>query len=147
MSIDLSKSLAELTNTDWGPPPAGASSLIHERHLLHRTPISQLSQEALVRLLRAGINLPILIPAAIMRVEQDQDLQGVLESILEALDYSWEEHHSLVHRVRACIGAVLNDLQQWDGSEESSFAGLQRRCALYRAWAHFELRLSSILPE
>lgn len=55
MLIDLSKSLAELTGTDWGLPPSDCGEMVRLRHQLRRTALSSVTDEELARLIEIGV--------------------------------------------------------------------------------------------
>lgn len=144
MHIDASKSLAELTGVDWGPPPQQASSLVQERYVWHRMPLAALPAQALIRFIKCGIDTKIVLPFAISCVEANQDQLDLLHAILGEDDFPWGRNPDLLQRVRRCIDQAISDLNQWDGTPEILQEANHELYLLYRVWMRIELKLSSI---
>jgi len=138
--MDASKSLAELSGTDWGQAPAAASTLIRERHEFRRTPISQLTRPAFVRLLDIGGDYAILIPLALERLCREPEATDLLCAVLRADTFEWRHHPEFVHRVRDAVSATLNDI----GQTTDDLERLSLEAAVYRFYSRFERNLSSV---
>jgi len=144
MELDQTKSLAELTGVDWGPPPENVSTSVTSRHLWHRQPLKELPDAAVLRFVRSAIDLEFVIPLAVERLERNPELFGVLVSVLKANTYPWELQPLLVNRLRECVSSALSDLNHWDGDEKICAEASAHRAAICRSWAYFEVRLSKI---
>jgi hypothetical protein len=142
--IDQTKSLAELTGVDWGPAPEGVSTSVRTRHEWHRLPLHELPDAALLRFVQSGIDLAITIPLAIDRLQKDRELFGLLNAVLKEDEFPWEANPSLVNHLRNCVFGSLDELDEWDGSEEIASTAMSNRSAVCEAWAMFELRLSKV---
>ncbi|HTH46000.1 MAG TPA: hypothetical protein VMB21_00685 [Candidatus Limnocylindria bacterium] len=140
MEIDVTKTLAEITGIDWGPPPDGASSLIQERHSLRRLPIAQLSNPGIVRFLDMGCDHKFLIPIALARLKLDPEAVGLLCAVLRTVDFDWRSHPEWAVKLRELAGQVLNGVAQIDDDLERAATD----AAIYRFWTHFEIELSSV---
>ncbi len=138
--MDTSKSLAELTGTDWGPPPPAASSLIQERHVFRRTPLKNLTDNALMRLLDIGCEYEFLIPLALQRLTITPEAIGLLCSVLAVESFDWRLQPQLVECVRDRVSAALNDTAQINDDWER----LSSDATIYRFYSGFERRLSAV---
>jgi hypothetical protein len=110
--MDTSKSLAELSGTDWGPAPPAASELIRERHNYRRTPIRDLTEHGLIRLLNLGFDNDFLVPAAVRRLKDEPDSIKLLCAVLRADTFDWRATPPLVEEVREAVGAALSEVGQ-----------------------------------
>ncbi len=139
-SIDISKSLAELTGVDWGAAPAEAGTLVRERHEIRRTPIRALPHAAIVRFLDMGSDSDILVPVALDRLREDSEAVGLLCAVLRAELFDWRRHPELVVRAREAVDAALNQIAQITNGLER----LQYEAAVWRFYALFERGLSIV---
>jgi len=73
MSPDETKSLTQLTGTDWGSAPADAKTLVRESHEFRRTPLQDLPTLALKRLLSLDFQSDSthLIPYCLKRIAEE----------------------------------------------------------------------------
>jgi hypothetical protein len=94
-----SKSLAELSGVDWGPPPRGASLLVQERHALRRKPIRDLYTEDLRRLLDIGCEEGFLVPVALERSKVGENV-ALLCALLRVRSYGWRSHAEQLQKLR-----------------------------------------------
>jgi hypothetical protein len=130
---DTSKSLAELSGVDWGPPPAGASELARERHELRRRPIRDLSTEELRRFLDMGCDATLLVPIALERSDVSESL-ALLCALLRVRDYDWRGHAEVLEAVRHQVYRADNLLSQIEGDLDT----LATQVAIWRLYAEFE---------
>ncbi len=135
--MDVSQSLAELSGIDWGPAPATASELIRERHDFRRTPLKDLTDAGLVRLLDLG-DETLLVPFALERLRERPEAIGVLCAVLAAEGFPWRERPDDVAAVRAAADAALNDI----GTITDDLERLAHEAMVYRSLVRFERRLS-----
>jgi len=140
ITIDTSKSLAELTGIDWGVAPADAGTLVRERHEIRRTPIRDLPHAAIIRFLDMGSDADILVPVALERLRDDADAVGLLCAVLRAEHFGWRSQPELVAAVRDRIYHADNLLGQIEGD----FDTLATRFDMWRFYAEFERGLSVV---
>lgn len=134
--MDLSKSLAELSGVDWGPPPYGARELVRERHELRRKPIQDWSDEQLQRFLDMGCDATVLVPIALERSDVSESVL-LLRALLRVRDYDWEARAVELEAVRQQVYAADNYLNQIEGDLDA----LATRVAIWRLYAEFEREL------
>jgi len=145
-AIDGSKSLAELTGVDWGPPPPDARLLVQERHETRRTPLAVWTSRELIRFLAMGGDEAVLVPFAIGALRENPVASGgrrpgeLLSATLECDGFDWRANPSRVHLVRDLVGTALNLI----GQDEDGVRTLQAEWHIYRSWAIFERRLSAV---
>lgn len=139
-NIDVSKSLAELTGIDWGAAPAGAGTLVRERHHIRRTPIRELPDAAIVRFLDMGSDVDILVPVALERLREHPDAVGLLCGVLRAEHFGWRSRPKFVTAVRDRVYAVASEI----GQITSDLERLQYEAAVWRLYAEFERGLSLV---
>lgn len=139
LTIDTSKSLAELSRADWGLAPADAGTLVRERHEMRRTPIRDLPDGALVRFLDMGSDAEILIPVALERLRDDPDAVDLLCAALRAEHFNWCAHPELVAVVRDRVSAVTSEI----GQITSDLERFHLEAEVWRLYAKFERRLST----
>lgn len=139
-TIDISKSLADLTGVDWGPAPPDAGTLIRERHEIRRTPIRDLPHAAIVRFLDMGCDADILVPVALERLRDDSDAVDLLCALLRADHFDWRRQPELVVAIRDRVGVVALEISQITDDLER----LQYQAAVWRFYAEFERGLSAI---
>lgn len=136
--IDSSKSLAELTGVDWGVAPAGVGSLIQERHELRRTPIRDLSDKLIARLLDIGCDHELLVRIALDRLKRDSEAICLLCAVLRVLEFHWRAHPKLLGNVRDAVHVVVNQLGEMNDELEK----LRYEVAIWRLYAEFECNLA-----
>jgi len=166
MEADETKSLAQLSGIDWGPTPAGASSLVQDRHEFRRTPLGSLSLPGLRRLLTLDFerDSSYLIPYSLQRIAAapPADIEGLsqhcnlLVVVLRNERYDWLQRPDLVRRVRELVETACHALYlASDEAEQTSdhleyyrvlLPNTQMKASLYKALAHFEQRLSRVEP-
>ncbi len=130
---DTSKSLAELSGVDWGPPPPRARELVRERHELRRKPIRDWSDEHLQRFLDMGCDAALLVPIALDRSHVSVNVL-LLCALLRVRDYDWGAHDRELDAVRQQVYAADNHLSQIEGDLDA----LAVRVAIWRLYAEFE---------
>jgi hypothetical protein len=140
LTIDTSKSLAELTGTDLGNVPAEAGILTHERHAFRRTPIRELSNDAIVRCLDGSHDAQILVPVSLERLRNDWDAVDLLCALLRAEHFSWRSRPDLVSALRDRVYSVTNAAGQITNDLER----LACEATIWRHYAEFERRLSAV---
>jgi hypothetical protein len=143
--VDTRKTLAELTGVDWGPPPPEDRVAIVERHVTRRKRLADWTTRELVRFLCIiGGDDHILVPVAIERLGDDPIAASgsrpgeLLSAVLESDGFGWTAHPECVRRVRDIVGRALGLIAE---DEENALAAGWH---VYRSWAIFERRLSSV---
>src|SRR4051794_26608076 len=111
-TIDTSKSLAELTGTDWGAAPNDARELVRERHELHRTPVRDLSDLAVARLLDMGVGGEFLVPVAVERLHADPERMSLLCAVRRDDTFSWRSRPKNLAALREIVHSAANQLSQ-----------------------------------
>jgi hypothetical protein len=139
-TIDLSKSLAELTGIDWGPPPPEVGTLIRERHEIRRTPLRDVSDAAIIRFLEMNSDMEILVPVALERLRNDFDAIGLLCALLRSTDFKWREQPGLVTQTRNRVDDVLSEIGQITDDRER----VSHQAGVWMFYALFERNLSAI---
>jgi hypothetical protein len=147
VTIDTSKSLAELSGIDWGPPPAAASILVQERHEIRLRPIARLTHAELIRFLDMGFagDSQILIPVALERLHHDPVADGgagegeLLCVVMRHRGFPWRTHPEFVRAVRALKDAALNEIAQTTDDYER----VRAERDVYKCYAGFEYELSA----
>jgi hypothetical protein len=108
-SVDRTKSLQELEGQDWGEPTYD-SHLVRTCHVLRRKPLDQFTVEDLRIMIGQGISLPILVPLAIERLEEEPLVAGniyegdLLAAVAKIEEGFWTNRASLLERMRQVIG-------------------------------------------
>jgi hypothetical protein len=139
-TIDISKSLAELTGVDWGVAPAAVGTVVRERHEIRRTPIRDLPHTAIVRFLDMGTDVEILVPVALDRLREDSEAIGLLCAVLRAEHFDWRGHPELVGAVRDHVYTVTQGI----GEIADSLVRLEYESAVWMFYAQFERGLSAV---
>ena len=143
-SIDVTKSLAEITGVDWGPPPINGGSLMQERHILRRRPLVQWSHAELIRFLTIGCDHNILIPVALARLEQDPEASAdsgsgeLLCAVLRQQHFWRQAQPSAIVEIRAIAERALAGMFEIT----DDFTRLCVERALYESLWRFEVSLS-----
>lgn len=148
ITIDQSKSLAELTGIDWGPPPAAASILVQERHEIRRRSIALLSNAELIRFLDLGCvgDSEVLIPVAMERLRHNPVADGgagegeLLCAVLRHRGFPWRNHPEFVRVVRDLKESALNEIAQTTDAYER----VRSERDVYKCCAGFEYELSAV---
>ena len=136
--LDTSKSLAELSGVDWGPPPADASELVRSRHEMRRRPIRDLTTEELRRFLDMGCDAALLVPIALERSDVSASVK-LLCALLRVRDYEWRHHPEMLEAVRHQVYLADNLLSQIEGDLDT----LAKQVAIWKLYAEFERDLPS----
>lgn len=95
--FDLRKSIQELESHDWGEATYG-SYLVTTCHRLRRKPLIEFTLEDLRLMIGQEISLPILIPIALERLEEEPLAKGdfypgdLLAAVLRIDDLFWSRH-------------------------------------------------------
>ena len=139
-TIDISKSLAELTGVDWGIAPAEVGTVVRERHEIRRTPIRDLPHTAIVRFLDMGTDVEILVPVALDRLREVPDAIGLLCAVLRAGHFDWRAHPELVGAVRDRVFSATQII----GEFADDLVRLEYESAVWMFYAEFERRLSAV---
>lgn len=139
-TIDLSKSLAELTGIDWGPPPPEVGTLIRERHEIRRTPLRDVSDAAIIRFLEMNSDMEILVPVALERLRNDFDAIGLPCALLRSTDFKWREQPGVVTQMRNRVDDVLSEIGQITDDRER----VSHQVGVWMFYALFERNLSAI---
>ena len=150
MKIDTSKSLAELSGVDWGPPPAAGSLLVQERHELRRRPIVQLTHAELIRFLDMDFegDAETLIPVAVERLLLNPVADGgagegeLLCVVLRHRSFPWRSQPEFVQVVRDLKDRALNEIAQ----TTDDFERVRAERDVYKCYAGFEYQLSAAEP-
>jgi len=160
------QSLTQLTGVDWGAAPAGVSSVVQERHTFRRTPLKDLSLDALKRLLTLNFEQDHihLIPYCLPRIddaltaEDDSHLPycNLLLAVLANEQYDWLAKPELVHQIRNLVNRADYTLYRASDEAEGTNDSLEyyrvllpntrMQTALYEKLAQFEQRISKIAP-
>ncbi len=146
-TIDTSKSLAELSGVDWGPPPAAGSLLLRERHELRRRPIAHFTHAELIRFLEMGFegDSEILIPVAMERLRLNPTADGgagegeLLCAVLRHRGYPWRIRPEFVQEVRELKDRALNEIAQ----TTDRFERMSAERDVYKCYVGFEYELSA----
>lgn len=145
--VDVTKTLSELTGVDWDPPPPDARLTVEERHRTRSKQLKDWSHRELIRFLCIGVDEHVLVPVAIARLREDPVASGcdrpgeLLSAVLESDGFDWRSHPQCVRLVREIVAAAESEIGQEDDPLKTLNAGWH----LYRSWAIFERRLSSIV--
>lgn len=138
--------LSELTGVDWGPPPPDARLTVEECHRTRSKPLVDWSHRELIRFLCMGQDERLLVPVAIPRLRENPLASGcdrpgeLLSAVLECDAFDWRSHPECVRIVREIVSIAENEI----GQEDDSMLGVRAGWHLYRSWAIFERRLSSV---
>ena len=97
MQTDLTKTLEQLENENWGSP-SYVSNLIIRCHELRKKPLKNFSVEDLRVMIGQDISLEILVPLAIEQLKQNILVEGgyyegdLLQSVLNSNETYWQNH-------------------------------------------------------
>jgi hypothetical protein len=148
-TVDPTRTLAQLTGVDWGPPPPGASLAVRTRYEVRAKPLERWTHGELIEFIRAGADERLVVAAAIARLEVNPTASGtgseagtgaLLCHVLESTAIDWANHPECVRRMRQIVGDAENQMFQIDDPWAQKTALLN----LYRSHGIFEMRLSSI---
>lgn len=112
MDFDLSQSLQELENSNWGDPQ-GCSSLENECLKLRRVPLIEFQGSDLLRMISQDIGIEYLIPVAIERLRADpladrDDYPGsLLGALLKASSKYWDKNPKLREEIKRMYDGIL----------------------------------------
>ena len=112
MSSARDRSLQEIEGDDWGDPPRDTTYLVGTVHRLRRKPVGGLRVEDLRILIGQQIGLPVLVPLALERLEQDPLAEGdfyagdLLVAVVRAPAEFWQANPHLAARLRDVTGSV-----------------------------------------
>jgi hypothetical protein len=145
--VDATKTLAELTGFDWGPPQPDARMAVQERHEIRSKRLSDWTDHELIKFLCMGVDEQFLIPLALARLKTNPVASGceregeMLSAVLECDRFDWKANHRCVRCIREVATAALNEI----GQDNDELRALTAGWHLYRSLSIFERRLSSIL--
>jgi hypothetical protein len=117
--FDRRKSLQEIEQDDWGEPTYD-SYLVTTVHRLRRKPLAEFTVEDLRIMIGQRISLPILIPLAVERLEEEPLAEGrfypgdLLQAVFGAGEAFWGSHPDSLQRVRKVVGRVKDLLPSLD---------------------------------
>jgi hypothetical protein len=120
--FDRGKSLQELEQEDWGEPTFD-SHLVTTCHRLRRKPLIEFTVEDLRIMIGQAISLPILIPLAVERLEEEPLAEGdfypgdLLASVLRTDNSFWDSHHDSLQRIRQVVRQAQESLLTHDETE------------------------------
>jgi hypothetical protein len=106
--FDLSKSLQELEEGDWGEP-THESGLVATCHRLRRKPLSEFTIEDLRVMIGQGIGLSYLIPLALERMEEEPLAEGdyfpgdLLAAVSRVDEAFWKAEADSAQRIRQVV--------------------------------------------
>ncbi len=160
------QSLTQLTGVDWGAPPPNVSSTVQERYTYRRTPLKDLSLDALKRLLTLDFEQDHLhlIPYCVQRIDaaltaQDDEYLpycNLLLAVLSNEKYDWLAKPELVVQTRNLVNradyALYRASDDAEGTNDSLeyyrvlLPNTRMQAALYEKLAQFEQRISKIPP-
>ena len=138
------KSLSELLGLPVMAEINGVSSTVAQRHRLLAVPIAELSPDEVWQLLKTGVGDVFLVEPAIIHLDKDPSLFGLLTGLLRVRAFDWTERPDLVRRLRAIIARALSDLSEWDGTSEIAVDAMRQQIPILEAWVRFEQALSKV---
>lgn len=110
--FDLSKSLQELENCDWGEPMYD-SHLVATCHKLRRVPLKLFNTENLRIMIGQNIGLKFLVPLALKHLQAHPLAQGdfypgdLLVSLLRVETLFWSQNLDYCNEIHQIVHAVL----------------------------------------
>ncbi|MEL1246041.1 contact-dependent growth inhibition system immunity protein [Flavobacterium sp. DGU11] len=113
MQPELSKTLDQLENTDWGEPTY-SSYLVRTCHALRKKPLQDFTIEDLRIMIGQNISLEYLMPLAIPELEKNILAEGdfypgdLLKAVLSAEGGFWEKHQGTHERVATLFRQNIN---------------------------------------
>lgn len=114
--------------------------MIRERHEIRRTPLRDVSDAAIIRLLEMNSDMEILVPVALERLRNDFDAIGLLCALLRSTDFKWREQPGLVTQTRNRVDDVLSEIGQITDDRER----VSHQAGVWMFYALFERNLSAI---
>ncbi|WP_307872763.1 contact-dependent growth inhibition system immunity protein [Paractinoplanes ovalisporus] len=111
----LDRSLQEIEDDDWGDPQPDATRLVSTVLALRRRAVGTLEVEDLRILLGQQVGVPVLVPLALARLEEDPLVEGdfypgdLLATVLRLPAEHWRSHPDQVERVRRVVAAISPD--------------------------------------
>lgn len=122
--FDRTKSLQEVEQHDWGEPATDDTSLVTRCLRLRRKPLNQFTVGDLRIMIGQKISLPILIPLAVERVQDEPLVEGdyypgdLLHAVLRVDEAFWANHPDSFQQVRNIIRRVKDLLPSLDESDQ-----------------------------
>jgi len=104
MQLNLSLTLDQLENTDWGEPTY-SSYLVRTCHALRKKPLKDFTIEDLRIMIGQNISLEYLMPLAILELSKNILAEGdfyegdLLKAVLSAEGGFWKKHPGMGERV------------------------------------------------
>ncbi|AWH84430.1 hypothetical protein HYN59_04550 [Flavobacterium album] len=132
MQPDLSKTLDQLENTDWGEPTYN-SYLVRTCHALRKKPLQDFTIEDLRIMIGQNISLEYLMPLAIPALEKNILAEGdfyagdLLKAVLSAEGGFWKKHQGMHEHVTTLFR-----------QNEAVIEECMNRKELIKAFAEFE---------
>lgn len=111
----LDRSLEEIENDSWGPPPEDSTSLVATVHRLRSVPIGVLGAEELRLLLSQNTGVDVLLPLAVQRLRDDPLAEGdyypgdLLAAVLQLPDATWQRHRGELSALLAVLRSLDRD--------------------------------------
>ena len=118
--FDRRKSLQDIEQHDWGEPSKDDTSLVTRCLRLRRKPLCEFTVGDLRIMIGQRISLPILIPLAVERLEEEPLAEGsfypgdLLNAVFGAGEEFWASHPDSFQRVRKVVGWIKNLLPSLD---------------------------------
>lgn len=119
--IDRNKTLTEIEGDDWGEPDY-PSSLVTTCHKMRHSPIGELTNGQVRMAIGQQFSLPILVPLALERLEENPLLQAdfyegdLLKFVLMVKTEFWKQHPDLWRRANSVTDIVWFRVHELDDS-------------------------------
>jgi hypothetical protein len=123
MAIDLSKTLEELENENWGEPEYD-SYLVKTVHQLRKKRVADFEIEDLRITIGQDVSLPILIPIALQNLRQNILAEGhfyegdLLKNVLASDKIFWNENPLLKKEIIAIVEDNMKLLESFDTTDD-----------------------------
>ncbi|MGW2639442.1 contact-dependent growth inhibition system immunity protein [Streptomyces sp. NPDC001348] len=126
--VDREKSIEDLEEVRWPPPPGDSTSLVRGVHELRKRPVKDLSAEDLRRLIGQDIGLRWLLPVALDFLREtapDEAATGwydddLLSAVLTRKEPVWRSSAEWARHLNETI-AMLTDLSPYIQQEVDEF--------------------------
>ena len=131
-----SSTLDQLDPPAWGPPPEGASALVHRAHALRAGPLAHLGVDDLRLLISQDVAGQTLIPVALGMLRYRPLLEGdlypgdLLMAVMRVPDSYWAAHPEQRTLLREALSRLNHNDPEFPMFEDSEF---EEAVARYRA--------------
>ena len=111
----LDRSLEQIEDDRWGPPPEEASHLVTTVHALRERPVRTLGVEELRLLLGQGEGVDVLVPLALAQLRENPLAEGdyypgdLLAAVLTLPEASWSRHGHELQLLLAILPTLDRD--------------------------------------